>query len=203
MVFLFKDWNWAEHQTIECGRHVAIVSVHCRDNVCTLTHWSRDKMAACRKRHFQMQFLISAMKMFNFLSRLHWSLFRMVNNIPALVQITAWRPPGDKPLSEPTMFNESMFTGNSHGSWDSTGFMVQNGNVFNSFAAYRLDSNFKSAISEQMLQMKFMNNSRQNACWLKNSEHICCLHNRRNGDNFSRPMCSKWRCYFIRAVALI
>ena len=26
-----------------------------------------------------------------------------VNNIPALVQIMAWRRPGDKPLSEPTM----------------------------------------------------------------------------------------------------
>ena len=26
-----------------------------------------------------------------------------INNIPALVQIMAWRPPGDKPLSEPMM----------------------------------------------------------------------------------------------------
>ena len=26
-----------------------------------------------------------------------------INNIPALVQIMAWRRPGDKPLSEPTM----------------------------------------------------------------------------------------------------
>ena len=25
------------------------------------------------------------------------------NNIPALVQVTAWRPPGDMPLSEPMM----------------------------------------------------------------------------------------------------
>ena len=28
-----------------------------------------------------------------------------INNIPALVQIMAWRRPGDKPLSEPMMFN--------------------------------------------------------------------------------------------------
>ena len=27
----------------------------------------------------------------------------LINNIPALVQIMAWRRPGDKPLSEPTM----------------------------------------------------------------------------------------------------
>ena len=26
-----------------------------------------------------------------------------INNIPALVQIMAWRRPGDKPLSEPVM----------------------------------------------------------------------------------------------------
>ena len=29
----------------------------------------------------------------------------LINNIPALVQIMAWRLPGDKPLSEPTMVN--------------------------------------------------------------------------------------------------
>ena len=28
-----------------------------------------------------------------------------INNIPALVQIMAWRRPGDKPLSEPMMLN--------------------------------------------------------------------------------------------------
>ena len=28
-----------------------------------------------------------------------------INNIPALVQIMAWRRPGDEPLSEPMMFN--------------------------------------------------------------------------------------------------
>ena len=29
----------------------------------------------------------------------------LINNIPALVQIMAWRRPGAKPLSEPMMFN--------------------------------------------------------------------------------------------------
>ena len=28
-----------------------------------------------------------------------------INNIPALVQIMAWRRPGDKPVSEPMMFS--------------------------------------------------------------------------------------------------
>ena len=29
----------------------------------------------------------------------------LINNIPALVQIMAWRRPGDKPLSEPMLVN--------------------------------------------------------------------------------------------------
>ena len=46
------------------------------------------------------------MKMCEFPLRFHWSLFLikdLINNIPALVQIMAWRRPGDKPLSEATM----------------------------------------------------------------------------------------------------
>ena len=42
----------------------------------------------------------SWMKMSKFRLRFHWSA---VKNIPALVQIMAWRRPGDKPLSEPMM----------------------------------------------------------------------------------------------------
>ena len=47
----------------------------------------------------------SWMKIFAFRLKFHWSLFLRVqmNNIPALVQIMAWRRPGDKPLSEPMM----------------------------------------------------------------------------------------------------
>ena len=50
----------------------------------------------------------------NFLTWNAWILLKMVqkfvskfriNNIPALVQIVAWRRPGDKPLFEPMMFN--------------------------------------------------------------------------------------------------
>ena len=47
----------------------------------------------------------SWMKMFEFLLKFHWSFIPKgrINNIPALVQIMAWRWPGDKPLSEPMM----------------------------------------------------------------------------------------------------
>ena len=46
----------------------------------------------------------SWMKMYEFRLRFHWNLFLSSElTIPALVQIMAWRRPGDKPLSEPMM----------------------------------------------------------------------------------------------------
>ena len=65
-----------------------------------LTHWRWDKMAAVFQTTFSNEF--SRMKMFEFWSKFHWSLF-LINKITALVQIMAWRRPGDKPLSEPVM----------------------------------------------------------------------------------------------------
>ena len=65
-----------------------------------LTHWGWEKMAAI----FQMIFssALSWMKMYKVWLRFHQCLLP-VNNIPALVQILARSPPGDKPLSEPMM----------------------------------------------------------------------------------------------------
>ena len=52
---------------------------------------------------FQTTFFL--MKMYKFWLRFHWSFVPKgpIDNIPALVQIIAWRWPGDKPLSEPMM----------------------------------------------------------------------------------------------------
>ena len=67
-----------------------------------LTHWGRDKVVAILQMIFSGAF--SWMKMHAFRSSCHWSLFPSVQlNIPALVQIMAWRRSGDKPLSEPMM----------------------------------------------------------------------------------------------------
>ena len=58
----------------------------------------------------------SWMKMYQFRLRFHWNLVpnRPINNIPALVQIMAWRRPGDKPLSElMNLFNWRIYA--SHG----------------------------------------------------------------------------------------
>ena len=45
------------------------------------------------------------MKILEFRLKFHWSLLLRgsINNIPALVQIMAWRRPGGKPLFEPVM----------------------------------------------------------------------------------------------------
>ena len=66
-----------------------------------LINWGRDKMAAFLQMIFSSTF--SWMKIFEFWSKFHWSLFtrvRPINNTPALVQIMAWCRSGDKPLSE-------------------------------------------------------------------------------------------------------
>ena len=70
-----------------------------------LTHWGRDKMTAISQTTLSIAF--ASMKMLKFRLNFHWSLFlRFPSTISQhLVQIMAWRRPGDKPLSEPMMFN--------------------------------------------------------------------------------------------------
>ena len=62
-----------------------------------LTHWDRDKIAAISQTRLSNPF--SWMKMFEF--RLKLVPNGPIDNVPALVQIMAWRRPGDKSLSEP------------------------------------------------------------------------------------------------------
>ena len=66
--------------------------------MCLLTHWGRDKMAAISQMAFSNTF--SWKKKYKFRLRFPQGT---INNIPALVQIMAWRLPGDKLLSEPMM----------------------------------------------------------------------------------------------------
>ena len=69
-----------------------------------LTHWGRDKMAAILQT--TLSNAISWMKMLDKILikiSLKFVPNGPINNIPALVQIMAWRWPGDKPLSEPMM----------------------------------------------------------------------------------------------------
>ena len=67
----------------------------------TLRHW--DKMDTISQMTFSNAF--SWKKMFEYRLKFQWSLFLRVQLTisQALVQIMAWRRPGDKPLSEPMM----------------------------------------------------------------------------------------------------
>ena len=69
----------------------------------TLTHWGRDKVAAISQTTLSIAF--SWTKIVEFRINFHWSFAPKVSidNNPALLQIMAWRRPGDKPLSEPVM----------------------------------------------------------------------------------------------------
>ena len=62
-----------------------------------LSYWDWDKMAA------NLQTTLS--NVFSWMIEISLRFVPMgpINNIPALVQIMAWRRPGDKPLSEPMM----------------------------------------------------------------------------------------------------
>ena len=82
-------------------RSITFSSAHFPRAQMILTHWSRDKMAAIFQTTFSNGF--SWMKMLNL--DLNFTEVRCdgIDNIPALIQIMAWRLPGDKPLSESEM----------------------------------------------------------------------------------------------------
>ena len=76
-------------------------------NTADFTHWGRDKMARQNGRHFPDGIFKCI-----FLNENIWISLKIwlkfvpkvrINKIPVLVQIMAWRRPGNKPLSEPTM----------------------------------------------------------------------------------------------------
>ena len=67
-----------------------------------LTHWGRDKRDAISDDIFKRIFLNESILILIKIS-LKFVPKGPINNIPALVQIMAWRRLGDKPLSEPMM----------------------------------------------------------------------------------------------------
>ena len=72
-------------------------------NAVNWSHWGPDKVDDILQTTFSNAFCW--MKMFWLQLKFHWVFFPKgpIHNIPALVQIMAWRGPGEKPLSEPMM----------------------------------------------------------------------------------------------------
>ena len=69
---------------------------------CLKTHWGRDKWPPFSRRHFKCIFL-NENALISIKISLKFVPKGQINNIPALVQIMAWRRSGDKPSSEPWM----------------------------------------------------------------------------------------------------
>ena len=70
--------------------------------VTTLTHWGPDKMDHFADDIFKC-ILLNENVWITIDNSLKFVPKVPINNIPALVQILAWRRPGDKPLSEPLL----------------------------------------------------------------------------------------------------
>ena len=68
-----------------------------------LTHWGRDEIDAILKTTFFKCIFLNENVWIALKISLEFVPKFQINNIPALVQIMAWRRPGDKPLSEPMM----------------------------------------------------------------------------------------------------
>ena len=105
MYFLFSSWllPW-------CWKSITLIALKEIDNIRwstnttrTSTHWDRDKWTPFRRWHLQMHFLW--WKWIPIKISLKFVPKGPINNIPAMVQIMAWRRPGDKPLSEAMMFS--------------------------------------------------------------------------------------------------
>ena len=67
-------------------------------SLCQLTYWGREKIVAISQTTFPNAFSWISIKIsLKFVPKVG------INNNPALIQIIAWRRPGDNPLSEPMM----------------------------------------------------------------------------------------------------
>ena len=117
--FLSPFWTlwrlyWAKQYTIiktlrlrQNGRHFADDILKCiflmKMYGLWLTHWGRDKMAAFSQTTLSNAFSRMEILEFSTKNSLKFVPKDLINNIPALVLIMAWRRPGDKPLAEPML----------------------------------------------------------------------------------------------------
>ena len=102
-----RRW-WFETPSLSFLRHYNESPIFCM-LCCILCHVIlnisklRQKWPPISRQHLPMHFREWKCTFFSNIS-LKFLPKGPIDNIPALVQIMAWRPPGDKPLSEPMMF---------------------------------------------------------------------------------------------------
>ena len=113
MWFVILCWAWTV--SLAVGVYTGLILSWFQNYQVALTHWGRDKTVSTLQPTFSIHFL--EWKWMNF--EFQWGLFLKgrINNIPALFQTTAWRQPGDKPLSEPMMFRLPTHIGVTRSLW--------------------------------------------------------------------------------------
>ena len=92
--------------TLRYYGHIAIASIswsECMQIRVHLTHWGRNKMDAISQTTFSNASFFNENEWISLQISLKFVLKGTINNIPAWVQIMAWRRSGDKPLSKPMM----------------------------------------------------------------------------------------------------
>ena len=84
------------------------------------THWGRDKIATILQLTFSNACSWMKNVWISIMISLQFVPFGPIDDIPTLVQIIAWRQPGDKPLSEPIMFRLLMHICVTRPHWDTS-----------------------------------------------------------------------------------
>ena len=99
--FSFRGITWVRNNLMRCMHLYSTTMLQ-------LTHWGRDKMAAISQTTLSNDFFRIIFFLISIKISLRFVPWGLVNNIPALVLIMAWRRPGDKPLSEPMITDAYM-----------------------------------------------------------------------------------------------
>ena len=95
-LILFSVISWTSLETRKCNWYSSM-----GPKVIQLTHWGRYKMTTIFQTTFFKCIYLNENVWIPIKISLKIAPKGPINNIPALVQIMAWRRPGDKPLSEP------------------------------------------------------------------------------------------------------
>ena len=128
-----------------------------------LTHWCQDSVADIFRTPISNAF--SSLKIYKFRLRFHWRLFPMIQ-IPALVQIMAWRWPGGpfvtinvEPLNQLDSCRNVSYTAMgqelSNATWNSKRFNVCSGIRFNETRRRRINARFSSHSAHKSLAAKW------------------------------------------------
>ena len=140
------DW-WCINEQL-CRKHCHVMTSSVWHH---LIHWGRDTMDAISQTIFSNAFFLNENASIAIKISLKFVPKGLINNITALVQIMAWRRPGDKPLSEPMKVSLPMHIYITQPQWVNHIFLfVFYMNCFNKYM-----TSFWKMNSSQLMPVKF------------------------------------------------